>query len=466
MKKIIIIFCALLNLSSCNFLSVDNPGKSETHIFFKDMAGLRIAKTGLYRLIYSFYDGNYYKYSAVAGDLVTASSVGVSSDMYYQFNYLSTPDLETTAVGYIWKNGYNVVINANTLLTYVDDLKKSFPNDLDEINSIEAQALVIRAMMHFDLVRTYAQPFQFTSNASHLGIPVLTRLLIVGEDVPRQEVKDVYNQILADLLAALPKLDNKGDAKSINSDACKALLARVYLYMGDYQNAINYSTEIINNYSLSPADEYSAMFTNQDLGKEAIFRLTGYYANSSLGTFYKYNSPRYLPSKKLMDMFDSDDIRYKNMKLSTFNGTSSYACFKYEDLTSSAEDKKYYHITVFRLSEIYLIRSEARCLSGDLNGAADDLEVIQTRAMRQPITVSYIDSNDLFESIKIERAKELCFEGHRFFDLARWGDDIVRDANSTASTKLLEYPDYRFALPLPKVELDANPAIIQNEGYN
>jgi hypothetical protein len=70
------------------------------------------------------------------------------------------------------------------------------------------------------------------------------------------------------------------------------------------------------------------------------------------------------------------------------------------------------------------------------------------------------------EQIKLERQRELCFEGHRFFDLARWGDDVVRSASTNSSMKTLNYPDYRYVLPIPQVEMDANEAMEQNEGYN
>ena len=64
-----------------------------------------------------------------------------------------------------------------------------------------------------------------------------------------------------------------------------------------------------------------------------------------------------------------------------------------------------------------------------------------------------------------ERMKELCFEGHRFFDIARRHESVSRDSGSNARAKTLSYPDYRFALPIPRVEMDANPAMEQNDEY-
>lgn len=454
-------------LQSCSFLEVDNQGTTDTDTFFKDMDGLRIASSGLYYLTYSFYDSQLYKYAEVAGDLITSSVVGSSSDMYYQFNFESEADMETTSVGYIWKNGYNVIINANTILNYTSKLKEAYPNNITEISHIEAQALMTRAMVHFDLVRCYAQPYSYTTSADHLGVPILDKLLGVNEEIGRSSVAKVYSQIIADLMSAKGKFSQEftSDAHYASADGCSALLSRVYLYMGKYDESAKLASDLISKYSLTQGSSYMSMFVGQQLGDEAIYRLSGYYAGSSLKNFYSYDSPKYIPSKKLKDMIAANDCR-RGVVERSINGSPKEACYKYYDFTSASIADQYYNLTIVRLSELYLNRAEALCLTGKLDLAADDLGTIQSRAMGSNQSVSYADADDLFEQIKTERAKELCFEGHRFFDLARWGDDIVRDENSSASTKLLEYPDYRYALPIPTVEIEANSSIEQNNGYS
>ena len=462
--KYILILTSLSALSACSFLEVDNTGKSDTGTFFTEMDGLRTAMVGVYSTTYSFYDTQLYKYSEVAGDMVQASAVGGGSDMYYQYNFLSTPDLETTSVGYIWKNGYNVLVNVNTILNYTPSLKSKFPKSVAEIEQIEAQSYFIRALIHFDLVRCYAQPYGYVAGATHLGIPIVTKLIGVGDDIARASVADVYKQILADLHSASSILGDAKpkDAHYISGVACTALQARVNLYMKNYVEAERLASDVIGKLSLTPHSEYIGMFTEQQLGDEAIFRLSGYYAGGSLERFYDTESPIYTPSKKLTDLFVAEDVRLQLVQ--TPEGKN--ICYKYEDLTGSSSDDSYYNITVLRLSELYLIRAEARCLTDDLTGAADDIKALESRALDvSNINLSYIDAGDLMNIIKDQRVKELSFEGHRFFDLARWGDDIVRDPSTNASTKRLDYPDYRFALPISTVEMDANKAIIQNDGY-
>lgn len=470
MKKIYFytasLLAALSASVSCSFLEVEELGKSDTDTFFTELDGLRTARIGLYSITYDFYDNYFCKYAEVAGESLQSVVVGSGSEMYYQYNFLSTPDLETTAVGYLWKMGYAIITNANTILNYSEDLKRNFPNDADEINRIEAEACFMRALAHFDLVRCYAQPYGYTSDASHLGIPVADHLVGTDEQIARSSVSQVYGQIVRDLNTAY---DILGDAAPEAADyvsgmACNALLARVYLYMGDYGQAESYSGKVISALDLTPYEDYADMFTGESLGDEAIFRLSGHYAGKSLRTFYDYESASYIPTDDFLALFGSDDVRRTLLQAPD----GSTACMKYYDMATSVPDEQFYYLTVLRLSEMYLIRAEARCMQNDLDGAASDLKKIEARARNvseDNINLSYTDAAGLMELIKTERRKELFAEGHRFFDLARWGDDIVRPEDTNSSMKTLEYPDYRYALPIPQVEMDVNEVMAQNEGY-
>jgi tetratricopeptide (TPR) repeat protein len=366
----------------------------------------------------------------------------------------------------LWKKGYVVITNANTILYYADGLKKNYPNDAEEINKIKAEAYFFRALAHFDLVLCYAQPYGYTSDASHAGIPVATRLLSTKETIARSSVKDVYDQVIGDLNTALSILgDGKTtDAHYISGEACDALLARVYLYMEDYADALKYADKVISEVTLTSFSDYNAMFTGEKTGSEAIFRLSGYYAGSTLKSFYNYQSPVYYPSDSFLSLFPSGDVR----KTLLLDPEGNKACMKYYDMTDNAVDDQYYDISVLRGSEMYLIRAEASCMQDNLKTAASDIRTIRGRALNvaaDDVPLVYYTKADLMQEIKLEYRKELCFEGHRFFDLARWGDDIVRPSDTSSSMKELDYPDHRFALPIPLVEMEANAAMTQNEGY-
>ena len=121
---------------------------------------------------------------------------------------------------------------------------------------------------------------------------------------------------------------------------------------------------------------------------------------------------------------------------------------------------------ILRVSEMYLIHAEAVLQdSGDVAGATADLKALIARARGvAESSISLPASKEgLLESVKTERVKELCYEGHRLFDITRRKEDLVRTNNS--SVKLVKYPNYRFVLPIDQMEMQANENMIQNEGY-
>ena len=471
LKYLILSLLSISAFESCSFLEVENYGKSDTDAFFAELDGLRTAREGLYSTTYDLCE-YLYQYAELAGDCVQASSIITDTDgSYYQYNFLTDTStaMELTTAGYIWKNGYVVLSNVNTLLSYIGSLKENYPNDTDEIERIAAEALYLRAFAHFALVSCYAQPYNYTEDASHIGIPIVDHIISPKETIVRSSVAKVYEQILADLNDAHKILGNAAprDAHYVSGMACNALLARIYLHMGNYPEAEACANRVISSIELTPAEQYQAMFTGQELGSEAIFRLSGAYASIRLRTFYDYESPNFIPATDFLKTFrNADDIRLTLMKAPD----GQTACMKYYDTTNAALEDKFYHITVSRASEMYLARAEALCMQNKLEDAAADIASLRARALnvtKEEAAFNYNNNQrELLRLIKEEYQKEMCFEGHRFFDLARWNDDIVRSEDTNSIVKKLDYPDYRFALPIPRVEMDANPDMEQNEGYN
>ena len=127
---------------------------------------------------------------------------------------------------------------------------------------------------------------------------------------------------------------------------------------------------------------------------------------------------------------------------------------------------------VFRVSEMYLIHAEALCKGSrhDLNGAADDLKALISRARgvdRNSISLSFSNAEEMCGLIDRERKRELCYEGHRLFDIIRCKKDLQRSSTSNAQSdvKTVKYPDYRFILPIAQMEMQANEQMTQNDGY-
>ncbi len=469
-KKIyIILLSTVIFFSGCSdFLNVNVIGKSDTETFFAELDGLRAALPGAYSVTYNFYDNGFIKYGDVAGNMLKMSSVASSTDMVEQYNFTSNPTQETGVVGMLWKKGYVVMTNVNNIIKYAPALKSSYPNDVDEINNICAQAYFLRALMHLDLSLCYSQPYNYTSDASHLGIPVLQQAPSANDPIARATMYDTYAQVIADLNLALETFASNYQSDSYYASplACKALLARVYLYMEKWDLAEQYATEVINKVPLTTRANYVSMYSQNDKG-ESIFKLSGYGTGKNTSKFYQYGSALGIPADTLYSLYtDSRDIR-KNLLYYYPDTKKGKVCMKYY-LQNNTDANKSADLLVLRASEMYLIRAEARMKQGNLDNAAADIKALEARALginTSDVTLNYANAADLDRIIEIESIKELSFEGHRFFDIARQKKDVIREKATNSSVQHLVYPDYRYALPISLVECEANKAMQQNPGY-
>jgi starch-binding outer membrane protein, SusD/RagB family len=468
-------FAAIINMTvlfcSCShFLEVETLGKVTIPNFFSDMDGARSAVAGMYSLTYNYYSTEFYKYPEVAGNMLDIKAVTSSSDMINQYNFTSDPEQSTTAVGHIWQKIYQALANANNIIQYQPSLLAKYPTNADELKTIMAQSLFIRALCHFDLCRVYAQPYNYTNDASHLGVPVLRQTPGPDDNVARASVKEVYDFIKSDLLAAeqLFGTTTMDDAYHASKLSVEALLSRVYLYSGDWTNAITYSTSVINSLSLSAGDSYINMFTKLNTQGESIFRLNGTLKSTSLGLFYAPSNPVAIAADTLVTLFDnSADIRLQLFKL--LDGTTKYATLKYFINATYTTKEEHYDPIVLRVSEMYLNRAEAYLNNNDLPHAAADLKVIIARALKKNVTDITVPENDktaLAALIYKERVKELCFEGHNFFDIVRQKMNLKRCATTNSNVKFKAYPNDWFVLPIPQDELDANTNMKGNPTVN
>lgn len=468
--KTFIVLIAFSLVSSCNdFLEVDQVGKSSIPVFFSDMDGVRGALPGAYSTVYKYYGAEFVLYPDVAADMLQANIAGDNS-MISQYNYESNPDEEITAVGGIWSDALEALVNVNNILEYYPALVEAYPNNTAELKIIKAEALFLRALIHFDLVRVYAQPYNFTADASHIGIPVLLKTPSSDDNVARNTVKETYTQILKDLNESETLYDNNIGDKSTyyaSKNAVYGLLARVYLYMEDWTNAVDYSTLAIDSTPLSQGQTYLDMFLKVVDNDESLFKLNGKLKNPEIIKFYNFQSPIGYASNKLMNLLNEnpEDIRLELLEFNAINNTSG--TLKYVKQDVAIADKKY-DIPVLRTSEMYLIRAEANNNLDAIDLAKEDLKALLARAYQQnisDITIAENTKETLAILIDNERSKELCFEGHRLYDLTRTKQDMVRDDNINSNVKEVKYPSNKFILPIPQKEMDVNTGMIQNKDY-
>lgn len=464
-KTLLVVFSLIL-LNSCDdFLEVDQVGKSTVPVFFSDMDGIRAALPGAYSTVYEYYGEEFVLYPDVASDMLQVNTTGENA-MISQYNYISNPQEEITAVGGIWTSALEALVNVNNILKYHPALLQQYPKSENELEVIKAEALFLRALIHFDLVRVYAQPYNFTADASHIGIPVLTDTPSSDDNVARNSVGEVYTQIVNDLKDAELLF---GDGAATNSsyyatiNAVYGLLARVSLYMEDWTEAARYASLAISKTPLSEGNAYLDMFLEVYDTDESLFKLNGKLKNPEIIDYYNYANPLGYASDKLNILLNENP---EDLRLQLINDTTS-GTLKYAKIDVDISDR-YYNIIVLRTSEMYLIRAEANNNLDNIDLAKEDLKTLQARNLQKDlseITISENTKETVAALIDKERSKELCFEGHRLYDLTRTKQDMIRDDNTTSAVKEVLYPNSLFVLPIPQKEMDVNTGMIQNEDY-
>ena len=483
MKRVFAIVFSALAITGCtSFLNVENLGKSTIDGFFADVDGLRAAGLGLHRLIGEMYDDDYIRIGELAGDNLYLYRVNADKALQLVYDFESTPADNSGYPYYFWKDAYEVCINANNILYYGAKLLKEYPEYTDEINRHFGYAYFARALSHFNLCNVYAMPYDFTPDASHLGVVAIDFVPGFDTELPRNTVKECYDLIISDLLKGIECFGQETERTPtyISALACKALLARVYLYMKDYDKAAAYAKEVMEVVPLTPTDEYVNFFRKaQDTPGEGIFRINAYDAGTGM---YRMCEPLTTqdcgPDPAFVASFPDIDVRKQLFTYvaekedgEEYEGNVYTAICKYLPIkggVATAENRRCDY-PVLRVSEMYLIHAEALCLGGgDQDAAADDLKALIARACgKQPSDVMIMahSTEALDRIIQDVRNQELCFEGHRFFDLKRRHEDIVRPATTSSTLKKLEYPDYRYCLPIAQMEMQTNDSMIQNDGY-
>ena len=325
-------------------------------------------------------------------------------------------------------------------------------------------------------------PWGYTADNSHPGVVAIDYVPGFDSELPRNTLKECYDLIISDLQKAIVCFGEETERTPtyISGLACKALLARVYLYMKDYENAAKYAAEVMAKVPLTERKDYVNMFRRaQDNPGEGIFRGNTYDSGTGMSSLFSPLSDQKCTAEAdFIASFSDDDVRKElftyvaeaedgeQYEGKVYTTVCKYLPFK--SGVSTAENRRCDHF-ILRVSEMYLIHAEALCLGdGDMKSAADDIKALRARAtgkMPSEISLTYGTRAELDRIIQEERSKELCFEGHRFFDLKRRGEDVVRRAGTTSTTKLLKYPDYRYVLPISQLEMQANDKMTQNDKY-
>jgi hypothetical protein len=405
-----------------------------------------------------------------ADELVNYGSTPVNIQFFT--NTLSTQG--TTGL-YFWPTIYQQIYNCNAAVNGLSSTTKLTPAIRQQLLG---EAKFMRAFIYFYAVNLYGD----------VPLPLNTDY-VANNAISRTPQAKVYEQIIQDLKDAQGLLsDGKylngmgvatTDRLRPNKQAASAMLARVYLYTKNWQDAEQQASSVIGTsiYILEP--NLNQVFLKAT--RETIWSLQPVSIGANNGDAYKLvittdpaNSvAAQLPlSNIVVKAFEPGDARltnwvgrYNAAASKTIQATTYYYAFKYKANTvpGGGAVPVVENIIALRLAEQYLIRAEARAQQGNLDGAKSDLNIIRARATLAPTTANSKD--DVLAAIAHERQVELFTEwGHRWFDLRRTGK-IDAVMNVVAPQKGASWNTNQQLLPIPASEIAINHNLVQNPGY-
>lgn len=446
-KIYISIFFILLTSMSCNDLLTPKPVDRITDDqVLTDAGSARVVLTSAYRDL-----ANLGAPKIIAGDL-TADNL-IHNGTFTQYREISSKDMSASngSASAIWGTIYSMSYIASFLNEGLGGI------DIPQVEQDEilAAASFLRAYAYFVGVYTFG------------GLPIVTTTTVdENRIIPRASFEETLAFIESDLLFALDKLPeepfNSGEA---SNGAVKALLARFYLFTGNWLEAEKYATDVIvGNGTKEYLLEEEFENTIEDFSTESILEVV-YSANDNPGTSTNFSinnlfvgRREIIPSSEMVLALQNDGGDRKIVL--EFDGANArgsdngWTIIRYEPFDN---------IQLLRLAEMYLIRAEARAQQNNISGeesAESDINIIRERADVPLIQGS--SKNQMLLVIENERRMELCFEGHRWFDLVRTGRaKPVMDEFTSNWTEKDEL------WPIPLREITNNPSLknAQNPGY-
>lgn len=464
----------------------------------------------------SLYSGYLTLFPDIQADLVMATLT--NSNPYagiWEWDIRPTNSMIESVYGSL----YSVIGNCNFYLERVGDVIASETNEdnLELLDTYTGEVYAIRALCYSELIKCFCEAYP-SSDAdgnnpddeaakNKLGVVLRTKYS-EPEPVKRASLYDSYQLVLSDLSKAEKLLDDGDDDPTVNEGdeydnyyislaAVYAIHARVALNMRDWENAVTYSSYVIDNEAFALSGTSANQVTGYpafdslwyyDTGSEIIWRI-GFTQTSyggALGTAflnytrdYTYLYPDYVPAEWVINLYSENDYRYQAYFADeSITGIPNGYSFeipvplvvKYWGNRSFTNTYQIYHVCMpkpLRLAEQYLIRAEAYCRTNDTGLAANDLTTLSQSRGAGAVSIG----TDWLETISDERVKELYMEGFRLNDLKRWGMGFERTPNSYSQTEgndlEISADDPLFVWPIPQNDIEAPGSDIEgNESNN
>ncbi|MBR6037105.1 MAG: RagB/SusD family nutrient uptake outer membrane protein [Bacteroidaceae bacterium] len=439
LKNIILLLLTAAALTSCDsFLDITPTGKV-------------IAKTGEeYRALltneYKYFPKDRYMTVLRTDELLMDKRRSNSTDLdaYLDLWRWKDENPSPTTSYFSWRNYYHTIYIANYIIEHRGEISNA---TRDEVNQLVGESYMLRAYAHFLLVNLYAEPYTHCQPATTRGVPM--QLTADVNAVPgSSSVEAIYQQVLSDIAEAEKYLNvetwEAGLNYRFNKISAQAFRARTYLYMGEWQKAFDAAKEVIEAHGDLENMNSSTTLPNSYKSVENIVALEKF--DSNLFTVINMPDPNFIAIYRT-----GDQRRTKFYKRVT---TSTYSLQKGgNDALSSS----------FRSAEAYLIAAECAARLGQTTEAVDTylMPLLQKRLNADALSaandlMANMTQDELIAEILDERARELAFEGHRWYDLRRTTQPQLTHTYDDEDFTLT--PE-KYTLRFPTEAVEANPAI-------
>ncbi|GAB3221419.1 RagB/SusD family nutrient uptake outer membrane protein [Spirosoma arcticum] len=469
----------LLLASGCGdqYITLAPVTSAYTSNFYKTEADMVNAMNGTYSVLQrnGLFGREHIFADITSDDASTVSGACITG--YCDFDNLTITTGGTGASDVLnarWSDAYAGIYRSNAVLSRIAGATVSEATR----TRIIGEAKFLRALFYFTLVRTFGD------------VPLTLKELSSAEsfEYGRDPAAKVYDQIIRDLAeaaTALPATYGPADLGRATSGAANALLGTVYLTLKNYAEAEKALKKVIdtNAYALLP--NYADVFaTNNANNKEIIFAVAYKRTNGEGSPFNTLFAPEssgsaiangatgvLVPTIDLLNSFEKGDKRL-DISIATYtytNGTTRLYTRKYADPGAAAGDADN-DWPVLRYSDVLLMYAEAQNEQNNVSGAATQLNLVRARAGLNAKT--NLTQAIMRDALAQERRVELCFEGHRWWDLVRTGtvsttlNQYFTKNNITSGGTVLQIKSHQTLFPVPQNQIDVNPTKIkQNPGY-
>ncbi len=401
-----------------------------------------------------------------------------------------------------WKEVYRLINVANNVLESVEDVPQTTEDERLGVLRVKGEAHFLRGTYYFWLANLYGKPYNPSTANTDLAVPVKLVAKVEDKAYQRNTVQEVYSQVLDDLQEAERSLSQTGAAANIyqaDSVAVQLLLSRVYLYMQNWQMAAVYADKVLKARpelrNMNQTDRASGFLSKTSV--ETIFSMGG----NDIPCNLEYACQGFRVSTELYNAYEEDDLRKSQWwwTRGTFIGYTKLAHgARFEANAIDPEKDNFYYYAydsgwewqnapvsdkfLFRTAEAYLNKAEAEACEGHEDVALAALNTL--RQYRYAAGCAYevnASGEALVKAIREERRKELALEGHRWFDLRRYGvcevcpesKQIVHNYtyySGAGETDMLythrfvlEENDPAYTLPIPQEVIDFNTGMKNND---